>query len=72
MMATMIAMMVSMVGFGTAAYVDTNLVGTGKVTRAAILGLKGGVWAASAGYNVRPSILSLMLQLSLTVYIEIL
>ena len=24
-------------------YVDTNLVGTGKVSRAAILGLKGGV-----------------------------
>ena len=35
------------------AYVDTNLVGSGKVTRAAILGLAGGVWASSAGYSVR-------------------
>lgn len=34
------------------AYVDTNLVGTGKVSRAAILGQAGGVWAASGGYNV--------------------
>lgn len=36
------------------AYVDTNLVGTGKVARAAIVGLQGGVWASSSGYNVRP------------------
>ncbi|KAF9465991.1 profilin [Collybia nuda] len=34
------------------AYVDTNLVGSGKVTRAAIVGLQGGVWAASAGYTL--------------------
>ncbi|KAN0065147.1 profilin, required for normal timing of actin polymerization in response to thermal stress [Thecaphora frezii] len=33
-------------------YVDTNLVGTGKISRAAILGLKGGVWAHSSGFNV--------------------
>ncbi|WFD24665.1 profilin, required for normal timing of actin polymerization in response to thermal stress [Malassezia equina] len=33
-------------------YVDTNLVGTGKVTTAAIIGLKGGVWATSPGFNV--------------------
>ena len=33
-------------------YVDTNLVGTGKVSSAAIIGLKGGVWAASANFNV--------------------
>lgn len=33
-------------------YVDTNLVGTGNVTSAAIVGLKGGVWAASAGFTV--------------------
>jgi len=39
------------------AYVDTNLVGTGKVARAAILGLKGGVWAASAGFTVYNSLL---------------
>ena len=36
------------------AYVDTNLVGTGKVSRAAILGLKGGVWATSPGFTVSP------------------
>lgn len=36
-----------------AAYVDTNLVGTGKVAQAAILGQQGGVWAQSAGFNVR-------------------
>lgn len=33
-------------------YVDTNLVGTGNVTSAAIVGLKGGVWAASTGFTV--------------------
>ncbi|THH08678.1 hypothetical protein EW145_g2544 [Phellinidium pouzarii] len=33
-------------------YVDENLLGTGKVKRAAIIGLQGGVWAASAGYNL--------------------
>jgi profilin len=32
------------------AYVDNNLVGTGSVTSAAIVGLKGGVWAASKGF----------------------
>ncbi|KAF7377457.1 Profilin [Mycena sanguinolenta] len=36
------------------AYVDTNLVGSGKVTKAAILGKQGGVWAASAGYTLSP------------------
>lgn len=35
------------------AYVDTNLVGTGKIAKAAILGQQGGVWATSAGFNVR-------------------
>ncbi len=38
-----------------AAYVDTSLIGTGKIARAAIIGVKGGVWATSAGYTVRPS-----------------
>lgn len=33
-------------------YVDTNLVGTGKISQAAIIGLKGGVWATSADFNV--------------------
>ncbi|KAH9067882.1 profilin [Lactarius vividus] len=35
-------------------YVDTNLVGSGKVSRAAILGQQGGVWATSAGYTLSP------------------
>ncbi|BGO94852.1 hypothetical protein NBRC10512_002518 [Rhodotorula toruloides] len=34
------------------AYVDTNLVGSGKVSKAAILGQQGGIWAQSAGYNL--------------------
>jgi len=34
------------------AYVDEQLVGTGKVTRAAIVGLAGGVWATSSGYKL--------------------
>ncbi|KZT38274.1 Profilin/allergen [Sistotremastrum suecicum HHB10207 ss-3] len=34
------------------AYVDTNLLGSGKVNRAAILGQKGGVWAASSSYTL--------------------
>ncbi len=34
------------------AYVDTNLVGSKKVSKAAILGLQGGVWAASPNYTV--------------------
>ncbi|TFK96725.1 profilin [Pterulicium gracile] len=34
------------------AYVDTNLVGSGKVSKAAIIGLQGGVWASSAGYDI--------------------
>ncbi|KAG8982948.1 profilin, required for normal timing of actin polymerization in response to thermal stress [Tulasnella sp. JGI-2019a] len=33
-------------------YVDNNLVGSGKVTRAAILGQKGGVWAKSSGFEI--------------------
>ncbi|KAJ7054191.1 profilin [Mycena amicta] len=34
------------------AYVDTNLIGSGKIAKAAILGLQGGVWATSAGYTL--------------------
>lgn len=34
------------------AYVDTNLVGSGRVSRAAILGLQGGVWASSPGFTI--------------------
>ncbi|WWC90237.1 uncharacterized protein L201_005170 [Kwoniella dendrophila CBS 6074] len=34
------------------AYVDDHLVATGKVTKAAILGKQGGIWAASSGYNL--------------------
>lgn len=33
--------------------VDSNLLGTGKVTKAAILGQQGGIWAQSQGYDVR-------------------
>ncbi|KAI9465850.1 profilin [Lactarius psammicola] len=35
-------------------YVDTNLVGSKKVSKAAILGLQGGVWAASPNYTLSP------------------
>jgi hypothetical protein len=35
-------------------YVDSNLVGTKKVTKAAIHGLDGSVWATSKGFNVKP------------------
>jgi len=34
------------------AYVDTNLVGSGRVSKAAILGLAGGVWATSPGFEL--------------------
>ena len=37
-------------------YVDTNLVGTGKISQAAIIGLKGGVWATSPDFNVSGSV----------------
>jgi len=33
-------------------YVDSNLVGSGKVQQAAIIGLQGGVWAASPGFSL--------------------
>ncbi|KAL1407305.1 profilin, required for normal timing of actin polymerization in response to thermal stress [Vanrija albida] len=32
-------------------YVDDQLLATGKISKAAILGKAGGVWAASSGYN---------------------
>ncbi|KAF8962107.1 profilin [Flammula alnicola] len=35
-------------------YVDTNLVGTGKIAKAAVLGLQGGVWASSPGFTISP------------------
>lgn len=34
-------------------YVDSNLVGTGHVSQAAIVGVGGGIWAKSAGFNVK-------------------
>jgi len=34
------------------AYVDDQLIGTGKIVRAAIVGKQGGVWASSQGYNL--------------------
>ncbi|KAG8979778.1 profilin, required for normal timing of actin polymerization in response to thermal stress [Tulasnella sp. JGI-2019a] len=33
-------------------YVDSNLVGSGKVTKAAILGQQGGVWATTPGFTI--------------------
>ncbi|KAF9479134.1 profilin [Pholiota conissans] len=33
-------------------YVDTNLVGSGKIHQAAVLGLQGGVWAATPGFTI--------------------
>ncbi|KAG7088215.1 hypothetical protein E1B28_012232 [Marasmius oreades] len=33
-------------------YVDTNLVGSGKVSRAAIIGLAGSVWACTPGFTL--------------------
>ncbi|KAF9983162.1 profilin, required for normal timing of actin polymerization in response to thermal stress [Mortierella antarctica] len=33
-------------------YVDSNLVGTGKVSKAAIFGLDGSLWATSPDFNV--------------------
>ncbi|KZT55624.1 Profilin/allergen [Calocera cornea HHB12733] len=35
-------------------YVDNQLVGSGKVSRAAILGLRGGVWATTNGFTISP------------------
>ncbi|KAI8807174.1 profilin [Cladochytrium replicatum] len=37
------------------AYVDTNLVGTGKIAQAAIHGHSGQVWATSVGFSVNSS-----------------
>lgn len=37
---------------GSAAYVDNNLIGTGSIAQAAILGQAGGVWATSSGFTV--------------------
>ncbi|KAF9919431.1 profilin, required for normal timing of actin polymerization in response to thermal stress [Linnemannia zychae] len=34
------------------AYVDNNLVGTGKVAKAAIVGLDGSVWATSTEFKI--------------------
>ncbi|KAJ3563980.1 hypothetical protein NP233_g8591 [Leucocoprinus birnbaumii] len=36
-------------------YVDSNLLGSGKVAKAAILGQQGGVWAQSAGFEISPT-----------------
>ncbi|KAI5481816.1 hypothetical protein MNV49_000093 [Pseudohyphozyma bogoriensis] len=32
--------------------VDSNLLGTGKIEKAAILGQQGGIWASSPGYTL--------------------
>eukprot|EP01097_Dermamoeba_algensis_P010892 TRINITY_DN825_c0_g1_i1.p1 TRINITY_DN825_c0_g1~~TRINITY_DN825_c0_g1_i1.p1 ORF type:complete len:128 (-),score=25.84 TRINITY_DN825_c0_g1_i1:53-436(-) len=36
-------------------YVDSNLVGTGRVAKAAIVGLDGNTWATSPGFMVPPN-----------------
>jgi profilin len=36
------------------AYVDTSLIGTGKVVKAAIIGHDGNTWATSTGFAVSP------------------
>merc|ERR1712159_510048 len=36
-------------------YVDSQLVGTGHVTSAAIIGLDGTKWAASSGFEITPA-----------------
>lgn len=36
----------------TAEYVDNNMVGTGKLRAAAIIGQQGGVWATSSQFDV--------------------
>lgn len=36
------------------AYVSDHLVGSGKLTEAAIIGLEGGVWATSPSLSIRP------------------
>ncbi|KAF8233258.1 Profilin/allergen [Tricholoma matsutake] len=36
-------------------YVDSNLVGSGRIAKAAIIGQLGGVWAASSGYTLSPA-----------------
>ncbi|KAI0071356.1 profilin [Panus rudis PR-1116 ss-1] len=35
-------------------YVDSNLVGSGKIVKAAIVGQAGGIWASSPGYSLSP------------------
>lgn len=39
------------------AYVDTNLLGTGKISEAALIGHDGNVWAKSAGIDVNFNII---------------
>ncbi|EIM24278.1 profilin [Wallemia mellicola] len=33
-------------------YVDSSLIGTGKIARGAIMGVQGGIWAISHGYQL--------------------
>jgi hypothetical protein len=34
------------------AYVDDSMLKSGKIAKGAILGVQGGIWAISSGYNV--------------------
>ncbi|MFH8574101.1 profilin [Streptomyces sp. NPDC017993] len=36
------------------AYVDTSLIGTGRITQATILGHDGNAWAQSTGFHITP------------------
>lgn len=38
-------------------YVDEQLVGTGNITQAAIVGLDGNAWAQSAGFGLKVHII---------------
>jgi hypothetical protein len=41
-------------GLTGTAYVDDQLLATGKISKAAIIGKQGGIWAASSGFQVCP------------------
>ncbi len=43
-------------------YVDTNLVGSGKLAKAAILGTDGSVWATSADFPLSASEVKSLMQ----------
>ncbi|KAI9295176.1 profilin-like protein [Neoconidiobolus thromboides FSU 785] len=44
------------------AYIDSSLLGSGSITKAAIIGHDGSVWAASEGFTVKPEEASTILK----------